>query len=48
LYNRIEEFKSKQKAYLSKNEQDRTIEEQIALEKEWNELNRDAAKQLIQ
>lgn len=48
LYNRIEKFKSKQKAYLSKNEQDRTIEEQIALEKEWNELNRDAAKQLIQ
>lgn len=48
LYNRIQDFKSKQKAYLSKNEQDRTIEEQIALEKEWNELNRDAAKQLIQ
>ena len=48
LYNRIAEFKSKRKAYLSKNEQDRTIEEQIALEKEWNELNRDAAKQLIQ
>ena len=48
LYNRIQDFKSKQKAYLSKNEQDRTIEEQIALEKEWSELNRDAAKQLIQ
>ena len=48
LYNRIQNFKSKQKAYLSKNDQDRTIEEQIALEKEWNELNRDAAKQLIQ
>lgn len=48
LYNRIQNFKSKQKAYLSKNDQDRTIEEQIALEKEWSELNRDAAKQLIQ
>lgn len=48
LYDRIAKFKSKRKAYLSKNEQDRTIEEQIALEKEWNELNRDAAKQLIQ